>query len=260
MNRVVQHNLAYYRFSSLEHPSLVQAVFTRLGGASSVPFDGLNVGLSVGDEPTAIEHNSTLIYKAFGIQANQVITSHQVHGVNVSRVDNNAGGTVIADTDAMVTDRAGVYLFMRFADCVPIVLWDPIHSAVALVHAGWQGTLKQIIKAAVDRMVTEYNTQPDVLRAGIGPAIGPCCYQVGPEVVAKVQETLPDAPGILSQQTANGHAYLDLWAANRIQLARCGVRQIEVAGKCTCCHQDEFYSHRGSGGRTGRFAVIVGLR
>jgi polyphenol oxidase len=175
-------------------------------------------------------------------------------------VGNSAGGTVVADTDALITDCAGVYLLMRFADCVPIILWDSVHAVVGLVHAGWQGTLKQIIRITVDRMITEYNTQPDVLRAGIGPAIGPCCFQVGPEVVAKVQQTLPDAPGILSPQTVNGHAYLDLWAANRNQLERCGVRQVEIAEKCTCCHQDEFYSHRGSGGRTGRFAVIVGLR
>lgn len=260
MIRTEQNNLTYYRFATLDHPSLVQAVFTRLGGSSSAPFDSLNVGLSVGDEPTAVQNNLDLVYKALGVQANQIVTARQVHGCRVARVDSGAGGVVIADTDALVTNCAGIYLLMRYADCVPVVLWDPEHNAIGLVHAGWQGTLKQVTKAAVERMVTEFSSQPDVLQAGIGPAIGPCCFEVGPEVVASVQAALPDALKVLSRQTQNGHAHLDLWAANRGQLERYGVWQIKVAERCTCCHQDEFYSHRGSGGRTGRFAVIIGLR
>lgn len=260
MIRNEQNNLTYYRFATLDHPSLVQAVFTRLGGRSSAPFDSLNVGQSIGDEPIAVQNNLDLVYKALGLQANQIVTAHQVHGRRVTRVDSYAGGAVIADTDALVTSSTGKYLLMRYADCVPVLLWDPEHSAIGLVHAGWQGTLKQVTKAAVERMVTEFNSQPDVLRAGIGPAIGPCCFEVGPEVVANVQAALPDALKVLSQRTQDGHAHLDLWTANRGQLERCGVRQIRVAEKCTCCHQDEFYSHRGSGGRTGRFAVIIGLR
>jgi YfiH family protein len=260
MIRTENNNLTYYRFTMLDHPSLVQAVFTRLGGKSSAPFDNLNVGQSVGDDPIAVQNNLSLVYKALGLQADQIVTARQVHGRRVARVDNDAGGAVIADTDALVTNCAGTYLLMRYADCVPVVLWDPEHNAIGLVHAGWQGTLKQVVKAAVECMVTEFSSQPDVLQAGIGPAIGPCCFEVGPEVVASVQAALPDALKVLSRQTQNGHAHLDLWAANRGQLERCGVQKIEVAEKCTCCHQDEFYSHRGSGGHTGRFAVIVGLR
>jgi YfiH family protein len=260
MNRSAINNLAWYRFESLDHPSLLQAAFTRLGGASAAPYDGLNVGSSVGDDPCAVQHNQDLMYRALGIRANQVVFPRQVHGNRVARVDRGAGGTVVPDTDALVTNCTGIYLLMRYADCVPVVLWDPEHAAVGLVHAGWQGTLMQVVKAAVERMVTEYNSQPDVLLAGIGPAIGPCCFEVGPEVVAQVQATLPDVGRVLSRQTQDGHAHLDLWEANRGQLERCGVLQSEIAARCTCCRQDEFYSHRGSGGRTGRFAVIVGLR
>ncbi|MHB1356319.1 MAG: peptidoglycan editing factor PgeF [Anaerolineae bacterium] len=260
MIRTEKNNLVFYRFALFDHPSLVQAVFTRLGGASSAPFDTLNIGRTVGDDPNAVDHNQSLVYNVLGVQANQTVMAHQVHGVRVSRVNSGAGGSVVDDTDAMVTNSPGIALQMRYADCVPVVLWDPEHNAIGLVHAGWQGTLMQVTKAAVERMVTEYNTQPDVLRAGIGPAIGPCCFEVGPEVVAKVQSSLPDASRVLSRQTQNGHAHFDLWAANKRQLEHCGVREIEMAERCTCCHQEEFYSHRGSGGRTGRFAVIIGMR
>lgn len=260
MIRIELNNLAYYRFALFEHSSLVQAVFTRLGGASSAPFDSLNVGRSVGDDPNAVQYNHGLVYNVLGVEANQIVMAHQVHGVRVARVDCSAGGSIIADTDALITNCAGINLLMRYADCVPVVLWDPEHHAIGLVHAGWQGTLKQIAQAAVERMVTEYNTRPDVLRAGIGPAIGSCCFEVGPDVVARVQSSLPDASKVLTSETQDGHAHLDLWAANKSQLERCGVRQIEMAERCTSCNQQEFYSHRGSGGRTGRFAVMIGLR
>ena len=252
-----QHNgLGYYRFQGLaEYPLVTQAVFSRAGGVSRAPFSSLNVGQLVGDDPSAIEQNLTLIHEALGLPTGSVVSARQVHGTDVAVVRRNDAGRVFPATDALVTDVPGLSLMLRFADCVPIMLYDPAHHAVGLVHAGWRGTVGHVLRQTLLRMRGEYGTVSEDVISGIGPSIGPCCYEVGEEVVAQL-EVLRSAS---RRAPSGGRYYLDLWEANRLQLLDTGVHQIEIAGLCTVCHVDEFFSHRAEKGLAGRFPAVLGL-
>jgi YfiH family protein len=260
-NRMIyreDNGVGYYRFASLAaQPWVKHFVFTRKGGFSSAPFASLNVGHTVGDDDQAVDENHRLIFDTVDCSAARVITARQTHGARVATA--RSGVRPVYDgTDALITDEAGLLLMLRFADCVPVMLCDPVHKAVALIHSGRQGTLAGITGRAVDRMCHEYGSRPSDLLAGIGPSIGPCCYQVGPEVAAEVRAQLPDSDALLVGQT-DGSVHLDLWEAIRRQLRSKGVEQIETARLCTACRVAEFYSHRAERGRTGRFAALIGV-
>jgi len=259
LRREENNGLLYYRFHSLTaYSEVVHGVFTRLGGISRPPYHWLNVGKSVGDDQKAVDANYDLICRSLGIRRGDIATAYQVHSANVAVVGPEDRGRVALQTDALVTDRLGVFLMLRFADCVPIAFYDPVQQAVGLAHAGWKGTLGQAAQRTVEAMMEAYGSRPADLVACIGPSIGPCCYQVGENVVKLVREVFPRQPQLLHQQ-GDGSCHFDLWAANRFQLAALGVHRVEVSGLCTACHNDEFFSHRADHGRTGRFAVVMGL-
>ena len=142
------------------------------------------------------------------------------------------------------------------ADCVPVVLHDPVRHALGLAHAGWQGTVARIASATVGAMVAQFGSDPAHVVAAIGPSIGPDEYEVGEDVVARARAAYGDAAPILH---TGGKTYFDLWAANEHDLRSAGVTQVEVAGISTARHLDEFYSHRVARD-TGRFATIAMLR
>jgi YfiH family protein len=187
-----------------------------------------------------------------------VTSPHQVHSNRVVVIGAEQAGTIIPGSDGLVTRTPGVGLLLRFADCQPILLYDPAHHALALVHAGWRGVAQGIARRAVETMTRAFGTDPADLIAGLGPAIGPCHYTVGDKVAAAMGYVLPDWAGALSP-LGDDQWRLDLSAANAQQLAAEGVQQIEHAGLCTACHHDEFFSHRAGNGRTGRFAVAAYL-
>jgi YfiH family protein len=188
--------------------------------------------------------------------------------------------------DGLLTDTPKLLLGVKTADCVPILLADVKRRAVAAVHAGWRGSLARIAEKAVGRMRMEFGSRPRDLVAALGPAIGPCCYEVGAEVTkafaaqfAKAGEWFhgsfekivsEDSPNPLRwlQMTPPGHdappptVCLDLRAANRWQLAQAGVpeRQIFVSDLCTACRSDLLFSHRRERGKTGRLMAVIGIR
>jgi len=147
---------------------------------------------------------------------------------------------------------------MRFADCVPILLFDPFNRAIGIAHAGWIGTVEKIAEKAVLLMNKEYGTDAHTLIAAIGPSIGPDHYAVGEDVIRRIRQSFGEqADQLLSLH--DGRFFFDLWKANEMILARSGVNQIEVCRICTSCHVGDWYSHRGEHGKTGRFGVIIGL-
>ena len=259
MRREENNGLLYYRFHSLAAcGEIVHGVFTRLGGISRPPYHWLNVGKSVGDDQEAVDANHDLICRTLGIGRSDIATAYQVHGANVAVVGPEDRGRVALQTDALVTHSPGVFLMLRFADCVPMAFYDPVQHAIGLAHAGWKGTLGKAAQKTVEAMMETCGSRAADLIACIGPSIGPCCYQIGGNVVKLVNEVFPHQPQLLHQQ-GDGSRHFDLWEANRLQLAALGVHQIEVSGLCTACHNDEFFSHRADNGRTGRFAVVMGL-
>jgi YfiH family protein len=256
MQRVTYGSLVYYQFPNLlPCANLVHGLFTRLGGHSLTPWASLNTGHTVGDDPQAVEANHRLICQALGIEWGDVVSPHQVHSATVGIVGREHRGQVRPETDALVTGHPDVLLMLRFADCVPVLFHDPRQQVVGLAHAGWRGTVAGMVGATVQAMVNAFGCRPSDIVAGIGPAIGPCCYQVGDDVAVAFRDT----PHLL-RPAGDGHWYLDLWAANQEQLARAGVREVCMADICTACHTDEWFSHRAERGRTGRWGALIGLR
>jgi hypothetical protein len=253
----------YLRFAALaDQPQFRHGVFTRRGGVSAPPYESLNVSLAVGDDRDHVLTNRARIACAVGAAGTDLRGSRQVHGADWRVVEGSAfepAGEAMP-ADILLTAAPDVLLLMKFADCTPLVFWDPPRAWAAVAHAGWRGTALNVAATAVDALRQAAGSDPADLRVGIGPNIGPCCYEVGAEVLAAVVTTgVPEAAVVHPGRGERPH--LDLAAANRWQLEAAGVPagQIESAGRCTACEAAEFFSHRALGAPAGRFAVVVGV-
>jgi len=250
--------ICYYRFGQFD-PSVCQAFFTRKGGLSPEPWATLNMGGTVGDEKERVQENRRRGLVAVSLEPASVYDVWQVHGIDVAIAESpRPPEAPHLQADAILTDKPGIALMMRFADCVPIMLHDPLRKVVGIVHAGWVGTVLGTVRYAVAAMEDHFGSDPADLKAAIGPSIGPDHYEVGPHVVSQVHRAF----GASSRDLITfreGRTYFDLWAANQKLLEESGVRQIESAGLCTACHLGDWYSHRAENGRTGRFGAIIAL-
>jgi len=242
----------------LEALGIPHAFTTREGGASAPPFDTLNLGRGVGDLPDAVRTNRTRVLAALGRSLTEQVEASQVHGTLVAAVDASHRGRKIPGVDALITRDPAVVLAMHCADCVPVLLADPVRGAVAAVHTGWRGTAAGAAPAAVGAMVEACGSRPGDLVAAIGPAIGPCCYEVDAPVVERFAPW-PWRDRVVSP-SPSGRWMLDLWEANRRQLVDAGVPpgSVAVAGLCTAHHPALFFSHRRDG-TTGRMAAHIAV-
>lgn len=240
---------------------------TRVGGVSEKPFDRLNLGFHTGDASESVQVNRARFAQALGIPAQDLVAANQVHGENICRIeiaDKGRGAldqqTVIEATDALMTNEKNVPLIAFFADCVPVMLLDPQKKAIAISHAGWKGTVLRIAGKTVRKMAHEYGSKPEDLLVIIGPAIGPCHYEVDHPVIETFQKNFMHWEMFLDIKEGNT-AQLNLWEANRIQLLEEGVleQNITMSNICTYCHQDLLYSYRYSGGKTGRLGGAIML-
>lgn len=261
MGFVEMDGLRAYQFELFDSPGILHGVFTRRGGVSPAPWASLNHGGTVGDERTHVIENRRRVFSATGRAVESIFDVWQVHGTEVRCANAPRPlDQMHEQADAIVTDRPEITLFMRFADCVPILFFDPIRRVVAIAHAGWKGTLDRIGAVTVQRMHEQYGCRLEDVLVGIGPSICAAHYQVGDEVVQKTRNTFGDrASEALIQKDDRFH--LDLWEANRMVLRQAGVlnQHIQVAGLCTLESPQDWYSHRGEHGKTGRFGAIVAL-
>jgi YfiH family protein len=246
---------------------LFHAVSTRIGGVSPQPFHSLNLGIGTDDTQRNVLQNYTLLSRALQFDLQSVVTSHQVHQADIARVYTVPRRSrpfpqahALSGYDAFITAQPGIALMVRVADCVPVILYAPDRNVLALVHAGWRGTLAGITKKTVGNMVREWGCAAENIRAGIGPAIGPCCFSVQQDVGAQFHSQCANALSFMREK--QGGIAIDLPEANRLQLLGAGCRHdhIELSGLCTACTLNLFFSHRGEKGKTGRFALIAGLR
>ncbi|HZQ37014.1 MAG TPA: peptidoglycan editing factor PgeF [Dehalococcoidia bacterium] len=253
--------LVCLRFPLLETvPGVRHAVTTRLGGHSSGPYAAANLGLAVGDEHEAVLANRELAATLVAPGAHPA-TVKQVHGVAAALAEApGVPGVPLCEADMLVTRRPGVPLLVQAADCVPIVLIDPETPAAAVVHAGWCGTAAGAGREAVATLQRLCGSRPNRLLAGVGPAIGVCCYEVGDDVADAVAAASGGATGIVDRSHGE-RPHLSLEAALRRQLLAAGLpdSRIVTAGLCTACRLDLFYSHRREGTPTGRFGALVAL-
>ena len=297
-----QHGkVRYVQFSQfLQFPDLIHASFTRLGGYSKTPSWGLNVAYSSGDDFDNVIRNRMLALKALQIQTYPCATLWMVHGAEIATLEVDTWDDWHTDwyhrsyqidqheliwtikprrkADALITRQSGVVLAMSSADCVPLMFYDPVESIIGIAHAGWRGTARGIAAVTIDVMGEQFGSQPNNIRAGIGPSIGPCCYEVTEELqryfmgqqefdpiptdVKYLKLIRESAVFVLKRLPDRDSLRLDLWETNRNQLLMAGVLpgHIELSEICTSCEKTRFFSHRGEHGNAGRFPTILALR
>ncbi|MES0360307.1 MAG: peptidoglycan editing factor PgeF [Anaerolineales bacterium] len=252
-------SIRYFTFDSFEQGNIKHAVFTRRGGVSPEPWASLNVGGLRGDEPERVYQNRVLAFNSMNRSPESVYDVWQVHSADVIFTTGRRPASVRhRKADAILTNRPEVTLFMRFGDCVPILLHDPVRRVVGIAHAGWMGTVNGIVTETVKTMQSVYGSNSENILAGIGPSIALHHYEVGPEVVEQVEAAFGlEASELLVRNGESTH--FDLWRANQILLENVGVRNIEISGLCTACDLQNWYSHRGEMGNTGRFGALIAL-
>ena len=291
-------NVQYLQFSHYsQFPDLIHGVFTRQGGYSQEPYRSLNTStppFNPGDSIENVVRNRGLAMQALDVAMYPCVTLWQVHGADIaiyntqeawrtdwadsSYYEHSWTAQSIHKADALITKERGAVLALSFADCVPILLYDPVEQVIGLVHGGWRGTARGIVAATLEAMHEYAGCQPHNIYAGIGPAIGPCCYEVSETVqqlfLGQLQfETMPtheryrdliNEAAVFSTVTLpdKRSLRLDLQATNRNQLLLAGVtpEHIETLEICTSCNTDRFFSHRKEQGKTGRFPVLMALR
>jgi len=255
--------LPLWQFDNLAAvPALGHYVSGRAGGVSEGELGTFNLGLRAGDQPERVWENRRRLATALGVDLDYLIFPSQTHSAHVQRVSGPILPDQLADTDALITNTPGVCINVMSADCVPVLLYDPVQRAAGAVHAGWRGTVGKIVAQTVAAMREAFGTRPADLVAGIGPSICAEVYEVGGEVLEAVEAAFGSTAGLVVRRTDAGKGYLDLWEANRRQLLAAGVPAgaIEVAGLCTYQLADQFFSARRSKNQAGRFAAGIVIR
>jgi len=252
----------------LGQDGFVNGFSTRTGGVSEMPANALSLAGFNEDAAENILENRRRFLKLFPGKW-ELAGCWQVHGADVRVVqtaeeakpaENQLGETIFCDV--IVSNAEAVLAAVKTADCVPILLGDPVSGAFAAVHAGWRGTLAGAVVVGVERLGKEYDAKPEDLRVAIGASAGPCCYEVGSEVIEAFTKRFADGDKLFTE-TRPGHAMVDLLKANRDQLESAGVlpERIHTAPICTMCRTDLFFSYRKEKslhGKVGRLMAVVG--
>jgi YfiH family protein len=261
---------------------------TRAGGVSRVYLPDvesdageLNLGFTAADPAENVRENRLRFVAAVtGSRLTPLVAVRQVHSnrsVVLRAPFVGFGPEAIPEADGLISDQPGLLLAIQTADCVPVLVVDRMRRVVAGFHAGWRGTVEQIVELGVETMRAEFGSEPGDLAAAIGPGIGSCCYTVGDEVLDRFTKNFSYAPELFSQRAVRPDESVDgsnvsvglrvdlrvdLIEANRRQLLAAGLNadSISVAGGCTGCHPELFYSHRTSGGHAGRMMSVIGIR
>ena len=259
----------YITFPSFEKTGLVKHLYsTRRGGVSTGYFGPMNLGFTRGDAQEAVVENYRRISFITEIHPGDMVFSDQVHGDRILYVDQQDRGKGIyrpkemEGVDGLITDKSRVCLVTFYADCVPLFFLDPVKKAIGLAHAGWRGTVLEIGRKMVERFVSDFGSDPADILAGIGPSIGPCCFEVGDDVKGEFAAAFPAWREEIIRPAENpGKSYVDLWTTNRLILEKAGVRpeHITVTDLCTKCHEEYFHSHRRMGNARGTQAAFLEL-
>ena len=259
-------SLTLLTWPALDASGVDATVTARDGGVSTGPYGTLNLSLTVGDDPDRVLENRRRLAAALGARPGDFVFARQAHGAGVRIVgaaDRGSGAftvdDAIPDTDALVTTSPGVVLAILTADCVPIVLHDPVAGVLACVHAGWRGTVARVCAAAVATMATLGSRPADVV-AGLGPAADPARYQVGPDVYHAVTRAFGSAATFIRPDPAAPDRWLlDLWAANRHVLHEAGLPASQIHITTLPTGNGNFFSDRAAR-PCGRLALVARLR
>lgn len=247
--------IGFYQCSELNNQQVVQAFSTRNSG---------NMALHIGDDPAKVIARRERWLKVLGLSLERLVAGVQVHGTRVAVISLSTAGAgafsldgAIPETDALITNTPGIVLATFTADCIPIFIYDPVTPAVAVVHAGWRGTINRIATITVQRMTAEYGTVPGDCLVAIGPSICGACFRVDRQLAEGFGSIYPQ---VVTQDETG--ARVDLQAFNRMDLVALGVSpdHIYQTKLCTNCQPERFFSYRAEQGKTGRMMGIIALK
>ncbi|MBP2639932.1 MAG: laccase domain protein [Firmicutes bacterium] len=262
-----KNNIWYGLFSHFYHAGIRHGISTRLGGVSSLPYMTLNLGMHTGDYPVKVQTNRQLFCNAVGVNYRSVVSAQQVHKDTIAIVTQADAGKgvdcyadALCETDALVTANPDIPLLLLYADCVPVLFFDPVQRVIGVAHAGWKGTVAQIAVKTLTTMQECFGSRSADCLVGIGPSIGPCCYEVDDGVINPLRAGFHDWEDVAAIH-GERRWMLNLWEVNRRQLLENGVlaANIAVAEVCTSCNNELFFSYRAEGGCTGRIGALISL-
>ena len=245
----------------------VHAFTTRRGGVSTGIYASLNLGQNTGDRPEAVRRNYSILGAALGFEPEALALSRQVHQTDIRLV--TRGNRVPPfepipyEADGLITAEKDLPLMIFTADCIPILLFDPVAGAVGAVHAGWRGTVCDIAGKTVSELTRHFGSDPGNIRAAVGPGISSCCYETGRDVADAVRRLDGGATDFAVPRVKGGDKYtVDLKGLNRFLLERAGLgrQNIDVSPECTACLPDKYWSHRVTGGRRGSQASVIMMK
>lgn len=244
-------------------------VTTRHQPIAGDDYSSFNLGLYSGDNPDRVYQNRQLLCQALEIPFAHLYLSHQIHGTSTLIIDDTFLNSPADEqlkrmdgVDALITDRKGICIGVTTADCVPVLLYDRQKQVAAAIHAGWRGTVAQVVSLCIRTMISQWDISPENIIAAIGPSIGKSCFEVGDEVYEAFKQANFDLAKASERNARTGKFHIDLWEANRQELICSGIppKQIEVAGICTHTSNNQFYSARTLGIDSGRFVSGIIIR
>lgn len=263
-----KEDLVYIQFPKLLECGCVNHIFsTRKGGVSEGEYESMNLSFNRGDKRENVLKNYEILCLAADINPKNLVLTKQTHTNNVLTVSEIHRGTGVtlpefSDIDGLVTNKKGVALVTQYADCTPLLFCDLVKKVIATSHAGWRGTVKEIGKVTIEKMVNEFGCNPEDIIAGIGPCIKKCCYEVDEPVFREFKRlSYLNLDNILFPKE-NGKYMLDLVEANRQILMNAGIKEenIDASDICTCCNHEMLHSHRATNGKRGNLAAIIELK
>lgn len=262
-----KNGVVYLTFPKLAAAGVRHGFSTRIGGVSKGYLGTMNLSFTRGDREENVRENFRRIADAIGFREEQLVFSAQVHETKIRKVTAaNRGEGITKETapgiDGLATDEADVPLYTSYADCVPLLFYDPQKKVVAMAHSGWRGTAARIGAKMVHFMEKEYGSRAENIIAAVGPSICRKCYEVSEDVAQAFREAFrPEQFPLLFDEKGQGKYQLDLWEANRIILTEAGIlpEHLDVTDLCTCCNHDKLFSHRASHGKRGNMGCFMCL-
>lgn len=261
-------NLPFIDYSLFEKfPEILAFTTTRRGGVSSGNYESFNLSEFSGDDIENVSTNRKLLCEKIDISENSLITPFQIHGDFILAIDKNFLSfdeeqkiSSLNGKDALMTNLKGICIAVSTADCVPLLVYDSVNKAIAVIHAGWRGTCSRIVEKTIRAMKSIYHSNPQNLLVAIGPSISPEVYEVGNELIPLFQKANFDVNQIF--RIKEKKLFLDLWKANQLILLKNGVDEsrIEIIGKCTCSEPETFFSARRQGIQSGRMLTGILLQ
>ncbi len=262
-----KNGVVYLTFPKLDAAGVIHGFSTRMGGVSKGHLSSMNLSFSRGDDPENVKENYRRIGEAIGFDSKDLVLSSQIHETTIRLVTKkDRGDGILRETmqgiDALVTADEGVPLSTSFADCVPLIFYDPVKKVAALAHSGWRGTVMEIGKLTIEYMTEQFGTDPADIIAAIGPSICRSCYEVSEDVADAFKKIVREEEiPLIMDEKGNGKYQLDLWKANELILLKAGIRpeNLDITDLCTCCNHELLFSHRASHGKRGNLNCFITL-